>query len=91
VWEGSAWKQRRLSLIYDTNESTSGTVPVDANIYSEGDTVTVLNNTGTLAKTGNSFSGWNTAADGSGTDYSADDTFEIDAANVILYAQWTAI
>lgn len=35
------------------------------------------------------FTGWNTAADGSGTAYAPDDSVEIaDGADMILYAQW---
>ena len=36
-----------------------------------GATVTVLGNTGSLVKTGYTFTGWNTAANGSGTSYTA--------------------
>jgi uncharacterized repeat protein (TIGR02543 family) len=50
----------------------------------------VLGNTGSLANTGYAFAGWNTAANGSGTSYSAGATFSMGSANVTLYAQWTA-
>ncbi|MBR4564982.1 MAG: InlB B-repeat-containing protein [Paludibacteraceae bacterium] len=77
------------SVIYDGNGKTSGSVPTDSNSpYEEGDEVTVLGNTGSLAKTGYTFTGWNTAADGSGTDYAAGATFSMGTANVTLYAQW---
>lgn len=72
---------------YDDNGATSGTVPTDDNEYESGDEVTVLGNTGNLAKDGYSFAGWNTKADGSGTNYNKDATFEI-FANTTLYAQW---
>jgi LPXTG-motif cell wall-anchored protein len=52
-------------------------------------TVTVPDGSG-LSKTNYAFSGWNTAADGSGTAYAAGSTFTFTAANTILYAQWTA-
>jgi len=52
--------------------------------------VTVLGNTGTLVKTGYTFAGWNTLADGTGTSYSQNATFSI-VANTSLYARWTAI
>ena len=39
-------------------------------------------------RTGYTFAGWNTAADGSGTSYAAGATYTADA-DVTLYAQWT--
>ena len=41
-----------------------------------------------MTKSGQSFVGWNTSADGSGTSYTAGSTFEIGSANVDLYAVW---
>ncbi len=79
------------SVTYSGNDSTSGTVPTDDNEYEEGDTVIVLDNTGTLAKTDYVWSGWNTAADGSGTDYAADATFEIGDNDVVLYVRWVSL
>ncbi len=75
------------TVTYNANGATSGDVPTDNNSYSANASVTVLGNTGSLTKTDYTFAGWNTAADGSGTDYDADDTFTINA-NTILYAQW---
>ena len=55
--------------------------------------MTVLANTGNLVDAGYSFSGWNTAPDGSGTSYSASGlaSFAMPDANVSLYAQWTSV
>ena len=76
------------TVTYDANGATSGTVPVDANSpYNGGASVTVLGNTGNLAKPYCTFDGWNTAADGSGTPYTTGNTFNIDA-NTTLFAQW---
>jgi len=78
------------TLTYNGNGNTSGTAPVDATSpYVSGATVTALGNTGSLAKTGSTFAGWNTAANGSGTAQAAGSTFSMSAANTILYAQWT--
>jgi uncharacterized protein (TIGR02145 family)/uncharacterized repeat protein (TIGR02543 family) len=71
------------------NANSSGTVPADANKYETAATVTVKDNTGLLVKTGSTFTGWNTAADGSGIPYAAAATFPMGSANVTLYAQWT--
>ncbi len=78
-------------VIYNGNSNSSGTVPVDGNGYSSGDTVTVLSNSGNLEKTGFTFNDWNTAADGSGTSYSDGTSFTIGNLSVILYAQWSQI
>ncbi len=79
-----------INVTYDDNGATGGTVPEDATDYEEDDEVTVLGNTGGLTRTGYIFAGWNTSADGSGTDYEEADTFEI-TEDVTLYAQWTAV
>ncbi len=86
---GSVTNPPTYTVTYDGNGATSGTAPTDATAYSSGATVTVLGNTGTLAKTGYTWSGWNTQADGNGTNYSAGNTFTI-SANTTLYAKWVA-
>lgn len=78
------------TVTYNGNGATSGTAPTDSNGYAQGATVTVLGNTGNLTRTGYTFAGWNTAAEGSGTSYTAGATFAMGTANVILYARWTA-
>ncbi len=77
------------TVTYSGNGSTGGSVPTDSNSYLSGATVTVLGNTGSLVKTGYTFAGWNTAADGTGTTYTVGNTFPMGAANVTLYAKWT--
>lgn len=78
----------KVSLVYNANGSTGGTVPPTLE-YDKGATVTVAGNTGGLVKTGFDFAGWNTAANGSGTTYQGGNTFTINA-NTTLYAIWTA-
>jgi hypothetical protein len=75
-------------VTYDGNNNTGGSVPVDTTHYQQGQTVTVLDNTGTLVRTGGTFLGWNTQADGFGTAYAQGQTFTMGSANVILYAAW---
>ena len=77
------------TVTYNGNGSTGGIVPVDSTNYQQLQTVTVLGNTGNLVKTGNSFAGWNTQADGFGVTYPPAQTFIMGAANVTLYAMWT--
>ncbi|MBN1623729.1 MAG: InlB B-repeat-containing protein, partial [Clostridia bacterium] len=79
------------SVTYNGNNNTGGAVPTDGLSYHNGDTATVLGNTGSLVKTGYTFNGWNTAANGSGTPYIGGDTFSMGSSNVTLYAQWTAV
>jgi len=76
-------------LTYLGNGSTSGTPPSDSGSYPAGATVTVLGNTGGLVRTGSTFTGWNSAADGSGTSYAPGVTLTMGGANLLLYAQWT--
>jgi uncharacterized repeat protein (TIGR02543 family) len=76
------------SVTYQGNGNKRGTVPVDAAIYSNGQTVTVLGNTGSLTRSGYSFMGWNTAANGRGTNRAIGSTFAIGSENVVLYAKW---
>ncbi|MDP4177844.1 MAG: leucine-rich repeat protein [Bacillota bacterium] len=73
---------------YNGNGNTSGTVPVDNNVYAPGSKASLLNNTGSLIKTGYVFSGWNTAADGSGTSYPANTSILMNGTDIKLYAQW---
>ncbi len=77
----------KVSLVYNANGSTGGTVPPTGE-YDKGTTVTVAGNTGGLVKTGFDFAGWNTLEDGSGTTYQGGSTFAINA-NTTLYALWT--
>jgi uncharacterized repeat protein (TIGR02543 family) len=51
--------------------------------------ITTLASQGTLTKTGAVFSGWNTAANGTGTRYAAGLTTYAASGSVTLYAQWT--
>ena len=84
------------TVTYNGNGHTAGTVPVDpASPYESRATVTVLGNTGYLTRINNMgasyrFTGWNTKADGSGTNQVEGSTFTMGASNVTLYAQWTA-
>lgn len=77
-----------VSLIYSVTYDANGGVGsvIDSKAYVANDKVTVLGGDG-LTKSGYTFSGWNTSADGGGTGYAAGDTFTI-TENTTLYAQW---
>lgn len=78
------------TVTYDGNGATAGSVPIDSGSYAQGATVPVSGNTGHLQKTGSTFAGWNTAANGSGADYAAGSTIPMGSSNITLYAKWTA-
>ncbi|MDV4151844.1 InlB B-repeat-containing protein [Clostridium sp. AL.422] len=75
-------------MTYNGNGNTSGIVPVDNNLYQNGENVTVLKNTGNLKKVNYAFIGWNTEVSGTGIQYDPDSTFIMGNQNITLYAQW---
>ena len=80
---------RLYAVIYNDNDKTSGSVPATS-YHANGATVTVASNSGSLAKTGYSFGGWNTNSSGTGTNYTAGSgTFTMGSSDKNLYAKWT--
>lgn len=75
------WKQG-YKISYNANGGSGA--PSDQ-IKVQGNTVTLSTNKPT--KTGNTFTGWNTSSDGSGTSYAAGATYSADSS-ITLYAQW---
>ena len=79
------------TLTYNANSATTGTVPTDTTAYTSTQSATTSNNTGTLARTGFTFAGWNTLANGSGTSYAAGSgSIPMAGGNITLYAKWTS-
>jgi uncharacterized repeat protein (TIGR02543 family) len=76
------------NVTYDANNATSGTAPA-AQTKTQDEALTLAANTGSLARTGYTFAGWNTAADGNGTSYAEGASYTADAS-ATLYAKWTA-
>ena len=74
---------------YDANQATRGDVP-DSQTKEYDEPLTLRTNTGHLARTGYTFAGWNTNANGTGTDYAAGGTYT-DNASVTLYAKWAKV
>ncbi len=84
------WTVNQYTVTYVGNGNSGGSVPAgNPFTYYYGDTVTVYANTGSLVKTGYTFTGWNTAENGTGTHYNPGDTFPMTASNMTLYAHWT--
>ncbi len=78
------------SVSYEGNGASAGSSPVDpGNPHFEGDPVSVLDR-GSLTRDGYTFVGWNTKADGSGSQYAAGSQFSMPDQDVVLYAQWRA-
>ena len=82
------------TVTYAANGAVGGSVPEDNDKYRDGDTATVLANSGSLHKVPAAgtaeafkFTGWNTKADGSGLSYTAGVTFDV-TADITLYAEW---
>ncbi|MEK4660623.1 S-layer homology domain-containing protein [Priestia sp. FSL H7-0729] len=79
----------QYNVNYNGNGHETGSVPLDNQGYSTvSPVVTVAGNTGNMERAGYTFSHWNTAADGTGTSYNPNDTFNISNTDVTLYAQW---
>jgi len=84
------WTANTYTVAFNGNGSTSGSMSNQSFTYGVYANLT----SNTYAKSGYTFTGWNTAADGSGTAYS---NFEmvgnlttVQGYTVILYAQWNA-
>jgi uncharacterized repeat protein (TIGR02543 family) len=73
---------------YHANGAMSGAVPA-AQTKTHNVALTLATNSGNLARPGYTFAGWNTAANGSGTDYAVSTSYNVNAP-VTLYAKWTA-
>ena len=82
------WTANTNTISYNANTG-SGDVPTSGSYVSGAATsYTVLAKPAGLTKTGSDFIGWNTAANGSGTSYSAGAALTA-LANTVLYAQWS--
>ncbi|MBP1736930.1 MAG: multidomain protein with s-layer y region, hyr domain [Oscillospiraceae bacterium] len=74
------------SVTYDGAGAESGSVPVDGGVYEQGSTVTVLDNTGNLARPGYLFGGWMMED----TLYQPGDTFSMEGSTV-LSTVWISV
>jgi hypothetical protein len=81
----------QYTITYNSNFSTEGTAPAAATFITGSDPYLISANTGTLARTSFSFSGWNTDAEGNGTTYLATGLVSVSpTSNLVLYPKWTA-
>jgi len=79
------WAIKQYTLTYNGNGNTGGTAP--APVTQNYNTTVAAAAAGTLTKTGYAFTGWNTAANGSGAGYAVGAPFTF-TATTTLYAQW---
>ena len=79
------WTANVQTVTYDANGGSGA--PVAASVATDA-TATVSASVPT--RSGYTFLRWNTAGNGSGTDYSSSATFTMGASNVVLHAQWLA-
>jgi uncharacterized repeat protein (TIGR02543 family) len=92
--DGASYAFNASVTLYAQWTANSYTVTFDANggsgtMASETENTPTALTTNTFTRTGYTFSGWNTAADGTGTSYSDGASYAFNAS-VTLYAQWTA-
>lgn len=89
----AVWQEtNRYSVAYNGNGMNSGIVPDTLKSYHTGDSVTIADNTGNLAKVNYTFTGWNTDSLGvNGKAYTPGSFLIIDSTNVKLYAQWSIV
>ena len=84
------WKPNNYKVRYNGNGATSGTMADSSYVYDTAKSLT----RNTFAKTGYTFTGWNTKADGKGTAYadgaSVKNLTSSKDGVVTLYAQWKA-
>ena len=84
------YETNELNVMYEGNGNTGGST--DGSTVKYGGTITIAGNG--FTKTGHSFNGWNTSADGTGTSYPAGSTFvskpSAHGDTLKLFAQWKA-
>ena len=83
-WSKNAPAQVKVS--YDANGGTGTMESMTGDVGSE---IVIAQNG--FARSGYTFTGWNTQADGKGTAYKAGDSFTLTDKDTVLYAQWNKL
>lgn len=76
------------TLTYNTNGATGGLAP-DPVTEKEGTSVRLHNGEG-VSRTGFTFGGWNTNAEGTGTNYAGGSNYKLNS-DITLYAKWSTL
>ena len=79
------WTLNNYTVTFDANTG-SGSMSSQTIAYNASANLT----SNAFTKSGYSFSGWNTLANGTGTSYTNGQSYTMGAANATLYAQWAA-
>ena len=80
------WNPVTYAIIYNGNSSNGGTTPTTGG-YTTGQASPYLVLANTFTKSSSVFGGWNTASDGSGTNYSPGASITT-LSDIVLYARW---
>ena len=99
LWLYASWKPspETYSVTYDANNGAEGenVTYADPGQYTAADTVSIMDEAsllpfiGSMSKAGYDFAGWNTEADGTGTDYAPGQETSL-TDDLYLYAKWEA-
>ena len=84
----AVWSANNYGITYFPNGAGSGAVPSDTTVYNIGQNIVIRSNSGSLARTGYTFGGWNTAANGSGFTYNSGDSVTMGAQSISVFAIW---
>lgn len=76
------------TLSFNSNAADSGSVPSTQSATANSSSVTLVAAQGDLVKANGCFSGWNTRADGTGTNYLNGESITL-TRSTLLYANWT--
>jgi len=85
---GAIWTANVYTISYDGNGNTGGSTASGS--YTTGGSAYTIAANG-FTRTGYTFAGWNTAANGTGTSYTAGVSTYSSLNNLVLYAQWSAV
>jgi hypothetical protein len=78
---------KTYTVTFEGNGNTGGAPPADITKVKSGASITLPGNDGSMVKPDNTFGGWNTKADGTGTSYAVGASYKV-TGNVILFANW---
>lgn len=85
---GETPESLNATLTYNTNGADNGEAP--ETVTDEAGTAITLDNGNSFSRSGYAFAGWNTHANGNGTDYEAGSNYSL-TGNITLYARWVRV